>query len=67
MKKALNSIETKELVESLTYINELIATYSDVPMKAMNDYEVEDMVKLRCGYELISAEVKRIKIVLGLD
>lgn len=67
MKGALNSIETKELVESLTHINELIATYSDVPMKAMNDYKVEDMVKLRCGYEMISAEVKRLETVLELD
>lgn len=53
--------ELNALTDHIKSIEEYIKKYSDVPMKAMTDYTVEDIVKLRNGYEMITGEIETIK------
>lgn len=64
--KTLSSIEVQDLIQHLDKIEEYAKTYADVPIKSMTDYEVADIVKLRCGYEMINSEMQILREVLEI-
>jgi hypothetical protein len=55
--------ELNALTDHIKRIEEYIKKYSDVPVKALNDYTNEDIVTLRVGYEMITGEIDIIKKV----
>lgn len=59
----MTKTELNALADHLNYINNYIKKYSDVPVKAMNEYSVDDIVKLRNGYEMIQNEINTIKAI----
>ena len=66
MRKELSGIAVDTLVEYLDRIDKMIIEYSDVPIKAMNQYEVKDIAKLRCGYDMICQEIAEMRGTLEL-
>lgn len=62
----MTASEKANLEWILDRIKREIIERSDVPIKAMSDYTVEDMVKLRGGYDMIKLEILELCAVFEL-
>lgn len=63
----MQGYEKEYLNHAIECINKVIGERGNIPVKPMGDYTVDDIVKMRTGYELIQAELKEIKSTLELE